>query len=489
MRPPGGKPPWWAQFLQPHITDAEALSELLNRSTSAVLLLTAADRRFAFTFGYGRHLLEPDSYEQDFGLKVVLNTVEPDELRSVDTRTFEDITAHTRRDLSRGSPFGAFGFDVTRDLVRAVTGPPRDPTLGRRATGSDALALMTRADFNELPDLCEQLLTAYGADDYKERFAWIDYLRQVRDVELVTSLNDDLLSALRTGALTDIHLAPPQPVDWSRVDGFTFSTRRNAGDLDSDPRITSYLESVGETESLNLDQLKRDRVLAIGAEADEVIDDWPVYRCVVYESRREGVLYALSAGQWYSVSGSFAEEVERFARQLPLLDVDLPIATARVSEADYNAAAAEALGALCMDRQLVQTPTGDRIEVCDVLALDGKLIHVKKRGSSSTLSHLFAQGLVSAELLAREPTFRDQARTSIEALDPRFVAAIRDERPDRESSEVSYVVITRSQRDTPLTLPFFSLVHLRAAAQRLQDIGYKVSIQKVEEQEAPMGAD
>jgi hypothetical protein len=35
-----------------------------------------------------------------------------------------------------------------------------------------------------------------------------------------------------------------------------------------------------------------------------------------------------------------------------------------------------------------------------------------------------------------------------------------DARPERDAWEIAFVVITRSQRDTPLTLPFFSLVTL-----------------------------
>lgn len=482
-RAPQGKPPWWSAFLAPHVTDGNALKDLANTSTAALLLLTAGNRRFGFAFGYGRHLLDPEAYEQDFGLKVVLNTVEPDELRSVDARTFDELTIHTRRDLSRGASFGAFGFDVSRDVVRAVTGPPRDATLGQRATGSDALALMTRADFGDLPALCKRLLAAYEAEDYKERFPWIDHLRPVRDPEVVRSLDAMLVETIRERELTDVHLAPPEPVDWTRLAGFTFSTRgRDENELDADPRITAYLETLTAPEDVTVEELKAHRVVAVGAEADEVVGRWPVYRCMVFEARRDDVLYALTGGQWYSVSASFAEEVERFARELPELDLDLPAASVGVAEAEYNSNAARSVDALCLDQQLVRTSSGDRVELCDLFTRSGTLVHIKKRGASSTLSHLFSQGLVSAELMAREPEFRAEARRIVQALDESYAQAIRDGRPSPETSEVGYVVITRSRRDTPLTLPFFSLVNLRSAAQRLQDLGYRVSARQVPEE-------
>jgi uncharacterized protein (TIGR04141 family) len=76
--------PSWARYVAPH-TGAD-LSDLLTASASALLLIEAAERLFAVTFGQGRHLLDLESYEQDFGLKVVLNTVAPDQLKSVDAR-------------------------------------------------------------------------------------------------------------------------------------------------------------------------------------------------------------------------------------------------------------------------------------------------------------------------------------------------------------------------------------------------------------------
>jgi uncharacterized protein (TIGR04141 family) len=119
--------------------------------------------------------------------------------------------------------------------------------------------------------------------------------------------------------------------------------------------------------------------------------------------------------------------------------------------------------------------------LCDLLTRQHQLVHIKKRGSSSTLSHLFSQGLVSAELLSREEAFRAEARQAVTARDGDFGEVLPAGRPDRDTWEVSFVVITRSRRDTPLTLPFFSLVNLRSAVVRLQDLGFKVSVRQVEE--------
>jgi uncharacterized protein (TIGR04141 family) len=373
------KAPWWVHFLASQVRPRNALEQLANRSSSALLFIVAEGRRFALAFGYGRTLLRPEAYEQDFGLKVVLNTVAPDQLRSIDARTFDELTVHTRRDVSRASSFEAFGLDISRDLVRAVTGKLEDDTLGSRATGADALSLATRAQPEDLQRLCGQLLGAYESDRYKERFGWIDHVRRVRDPSVVSDLDQSLIVTLRSGDLEDIHMAPPEPMDWMNLEGFLFSTDANDGEPYTDPPISAYLASLDEPGEISLEQLKADRVLGLGGDQAEVIVQWSVYRCLVFETRCEGDVYALTCGEWYRVSGSFSQEVIEFVQGLPLLDLELPPASLGISERDYNQRAAEATGALCLDRQLVQMPGRDPVEICDLLTNAKQLIHVKKR--------------------------------------------------------------------------------------------------------------
>jgi uncharacterized protein (TIGR04141 family) len=120
-------PPRWLDFIAPHVSGS--LDGLFAASASAVLLVEAGSPLFAVTFGQGRHLLNQDSLEPDFGLRVVLNTVAPDQLKSVDARTIDETTVHTRRDVSRDSAFSAFELDPSRDLLRALTGTPEDTSL------------------------------------------------------------------------------------------------------------------------------------------------------------------------------------------------------------------------------------------------------------------------------------------------------------------------------------------------------------------------
>ena len=146
------------------------LDDVVAASSSAVLSVESSGRLFAVTFGQGRYLLDTEAFENDFGLRVVLNTVAPDQLKSVDARTIEETTLHTRRDVSRESPFSAFALDVSRDLLRAVTGTPTDTSLAHRMTGADSLGIETRTQIPELPGLLADLLVASKDTAYKTNF-------------------------------------------------------------------------------------------------------------------------------------------------------------------------------------------------------------------------------------------------------------------------------------------------------------------------------
>ncbi len=96
------RPPMWLSFFQGALDRPSR--HLLNSSTAAVLLTSASSRRFALTFGHGRHLLKPGSYEENFGLRVTLNAVDPNRIRSVDRKTFDAMSKHTKTQANAAAP-------------------------------------------------------------------------------------------------------------------------------------------------------------------------------------------------------------------------------------------------------------------------------------------------------------------------------------------------------------------------------------------------
>src|SRR6266852_3348126 len=76
------KVPSWLSFFESSV--CPPVHGLLSSSASAVWLVKAKKRLFGVSFGYGRSLLAPGSCEEDFGLKVTLNCVDTEKVRSVD---------------------------------------------------------------------------------------------------------------------------------------------------------------------------------------------------------------------------------------------------------------------------------------------------------------------------------------------------------------------------------------------------------------------
>jgi uncharacterized protein (TIGR04141 family) len=66
-----------------------------------------------------------------------------------------------------------------------------------------------------------------------------------------------------------------------------------------------------------------------------------------------------------------------------------------------------------------QPPRGtQQLEPCDLLGPGNELIHVKRASGSAPLSHLFFQGLISAETLTASDNARAQFAAVVAALSP-----------------------------------------------------------------------
>lgn len=472
-------PPRWVKYVSNHVTSG-TLPKVLGASSAGVLLIRAGKDLLAVTFGYGRFLLKPEALVQDFGLKVVLNSVDPKQIKSVDARTFDELTVHTRRGLSRDASFSAFELDVTRDLLRGITGKAVDDK--GMLTGAVALTLNTKAELPMLPAMARELATSYRTKRYKKHFDFIDHMQAERDPRLVAKLDTKLLDALRGRELTEMHLAIPEAVDWQQIEGVRFSVKKKQQTPTPDPRISVY-RGLWDSEDLTIKRLQTDKVEAISSVDDtQLHGHWRVYDCLVFETEHAGHLYVLSGGDWYRISKTYRDRVEAAVDKIPKLRIGLPKANMDESEAEYNSRAAEAIGAVSLDGKTIGVGGVDRVELCDILNKDGLFIHVKKRGRSSTLSHLFAQGVTSTDLLLNDDEFRKDAIKLVSSTDGDFVSAVPDALGARDAIKVAYVVLSRSKRkDRPFGLPFFSLVSLRAAARTLGNAGIKVYAQEVKE--------
>jgi uncharacterized protein (TIGR04141 family) len=130
--------PAWLPFLR-SIT-GQPIPHERTPALSGVLFIRRGLRLLAITFGYGRHLIARDALEADFGLKVAAGLIDPEEIAVLDARSVEATSIQVRRQSSRGVTAAAIGFNVSREMLRAIAGPIADEDLGSRIVGSDGLA-------------------------------------------------------------------------------------------------------------------------------------------------------------------------------------------------------------------------------------------------------------------------------------------------------------------------------------------------------------
>ncbi len=431
---------------------------------------------FAVAFGTGRHLLKAGVTEGRFGLKVVLNSVAQDSFRSIDKTTLGSIPKHSREQMSRNVAPGEFGIDIEQDLVSAVTAKSNDARLGSILTGKDAFSTSVSVDREGIRQFLSLCLSRYQSNVYKKEFDWIDQISEIRDEVLEDQLNQKLVDKINLGQLENIWMAVPELVDWTSISGFRH-VRMKRAPVCEDLTLDEFL---GEFPNgpLSPEKLKNVHIFAIGSENADPLYKWSAFECTYGEIDHQRRKYILNNGKWYCIAQSFAEEVEKDFTGMRESNLDLPDYRGGQTELAYNKGAAGQLGkAWCMDQIMIIHGGGhNRIEFCDILTAKRQLIHVKRYGGSSVLSHLFSQGAVSGELFVSDQGFREKLNSKL----PRGLklSGRGANQPNASDYEIVFAVIQKSKKG--LNIPFFSKVSLRTARRRLSTFGFRVSKKKIQ---------
>lgn len=235
-------------------------------------------------------------------------------------------------------------------------------------------------------------------------------------------------------------------------------------------------------EAVTVDVLRSRRVMCADADHKE-LKAWPVFKCLYAEIDLDGHKYILNDGKWFGVESDFVARTDAAFKMIPTCALKLPPYIGGGEGAYNEAVAADSLGCLVLlDAKTIPHGGGHgKIEVCDLLSIDKHLVHVKIYGKSSVLSHLFAQGFVSGQLIQIDAEFRGKVREKLTAPFDDFFQA--DQKPGPEEFTIVYAVISDAQGQE-LRLPFFSKVNLVNTRKILRGYGYKVEVLKIPVDEA-----
>ena len=215
-------------------------------------------------------------------------------------------------------------------------------------------------------------------------------------------------------------------------------------------------------------------------EGDEVLvsasaDKW-LEANVSVDARR----FFLMDGEWFEVGADYVrasrDAITRLFPTTPAVSLPPWSLTRGCTEYEYNCyVAARSCGQyLCLDKnRAVRDPLGARspLEICDLLGPNNELIHVKRAAGSAPLSHLFSQGLNSAQsLVVGPPTVLERFVGTVAAL-PHSRTLPTDFKP----SKVVYAILMENGKQlSPDTLFPFSQATLAHAARILGTYGIQV---------------
>lgn len=461
------KPPWWRSYF--------GISNNLNQATKgALIFLHANSRCFALTFGHVHHHLKDEAYEYDFGLRVTLNCIDPTLLKSTDT--VEPGSSRRRRtQVPTGSDLTYFDFDRDSTIIKSLVGKVKDEykTLFSHATGSSNIHISSNVISDELPGICEKLLTLYQSEAYKSEFPDIHNIEPVKDPKKLEQLNVELLRAFKEKR-DELYLTVPDILNYREGLSVTFL---GAGEsLNYENLFTfqyyEYLESRGiELAHVTEEMLKAHKLNLID-ENGHVKESHRIYNCIAVDIEMEGgaQTYHLCDGSWYKVTHDYVIRLQTFLD--PYFEDCAMLPFIHETEGKYNRAVAATDGRfICLDGTNISPRGNTSVEPCDLYRLeDGKSVfyYVKVSTRSALLSHLFNQGVNSIELIGSEV----EARTKLEQLITSGLGS-NDRKAylspiNTSNFKVVYAIVTRKEKaKRSKNLPLFSRISLMRSIRAL----------------------
>jgi uncharacterized protein (TIGR04141 family) len=457
--------------------------------SSGVLLIGLDDTAYAMSYGAGYVLIPDRLKDRRFGMSFVVRRLNPEQVSDV-VRRRPDGRGRTDSTLvAAGAPVWTLGITENAEIIRRIGGRAKDlkTTFGARdarpVNVEGSTGLRTRyavepdkliADIREIERVCRE-------EEPDPAFGFVEHVQPVTDPDTLAALSGELEALL---AWDDADLAAEYLVPV--VPGSVLKHYHEARS------ITVKIGSVSTTVphgTLKLDDiLRRTRLQGDGARlaalqkgrvalnSDE--DGRQVLACADADHWLEASLslgprrFVLLDGEWFEIGADYVrtsrDAIAHLFPAVPSIALPAWSLSSRQAERDYNEFVAARFPDqfLCLDRnQGMRSPLGARssLEACDLLGPGNELIHVKRASGSAPLSHLFFQGLISAETLMASAAARQQFGSAVAAL-PRGRVLPEDFRPRK----VVYAILLENGKELGADTLFpFSQASLAHAARTL----------------------
>jgi uncharacterized protein (TIGR04141 family) len=409
-------------------------------------------------------------------LRVVINEIDPDKILKIDTRNLDTTTKQKIELINRNSPLSEFEFDFNEDLLNQIGGKPSHDDYGKSFYGSDSLRLNANLSLTELGDKCRLLLKTFLSENYKNNFPFYDLLKEIKNGSLISTLENNLVEALRKRQQEGISIAYPDINEINEIYEikiFQGSKSENFDEFD----INSVYAFLNNNDGVDL-LPEKIFIFGIDSSGQKITTKYTLHDFLVFETDYDKKHYIFTLDRWFQIDSGYYKEIQDSIKQIKEISNEhfLPSLKKNESEGVYNIRAANDKKFLLMDKKDFQADEYTKVEVCDLLTPQKQFICIKNYKSSSTLSHLFNQGLVSASLLSGERKYREFVRGKIPQDWPDPIKI-----DDLNKKDITFIYAVASKIGGPLinTLPFFSKVSLKFAARNIERLGFSVNLFKI----------
>ncbi|HEP7865718.1 TPA: TIGR04141 family sporadically distributed protein, partial [Pseudomonas aeruginosa] len=297
----------------------QTVADIGNKSSSAVLFIRVDNDVFAIAFGYGRHLIDLSFFVQDFGLKTALNTLDHESLRSVDIHTLDDQPVQKKSQATRDSEISVFGIDISKDILRAVTGTPKTGVEFKNISGGDAMfSFGIEMEIGDLTDIARTLKSQYQKNDYKTNFLWVDNVRKVKEKSQIDHFDAILLAAIKARD-SNLVLTLPEIEKWDSIAGFSFTRTKS----NQTPTISTdlYLANI-DASKVSIESIKRDQLHVFDIHDNEFSHS--IYKCIYYEVSEANKTTIIFGGTWYEIDNSFMARTNASLTQIAVSPLRFP---------------------------------------------------------------------------------------------------------------------------------------------------------------------
>ncbi|NQO67274.1 TIGR04141 family sporadically distributed protein [Streptococcus suis] len=472
----------WIEELNKFTTSTISEEDYKNKSNKALLMLKYQKKIFSILYGYGRTMLKNSSIVKNFGLKTAINLISENNIKSINTLNISTDYIDTQRQSFNYVSQNFLDIKTDSEIIKSISGKASSNTSFNNIHGSDALQISVKAN-TTVSKVLKEILNFYQGEQYKEKgFEWIDFIQPVKEDSVKLALDKQLIVNIREKNIEKISIGSNKLIDLSVVDGYFISgmkIRANYNNFYDDiptELFLEYLEPMIENEIAS--KLNNSSLYFWNNKTgkSEKIDK--VYNCLLFETEYEDERYFLNNGEWFKIESDYYTSILQKIDSIPRSTIEPIACEINWNEAKYNEEFAKTKPSdyQSFDKQNYQVPSWgkSKIEPADIITRDRKFIHVKKGGSSSSLSHLFAQGLVSAQLLKNDNDYIKHIEKKVQA---KFGTSFIE---NNEIEVVFGVIDKRYKEKFDKFLPVFSMINLSQVYDNILNLGYKCSILPIE---------